>query len=234
MYEDEEEYKERIGDKRLQRYQNMIYTKEERRENWIKEQIEQIDVNELIKKMGIKICKDTLNEIELKGKQLKYVICLSLYYASVYIRSGISIRDICYQLEVDYKKMMASTDEIIMIWSKKKWYKKLEGKIYDCTDKIRRIIYELDFIALNCERVMDENLYNSIIRNSENIYKKVYNYPKFNTARNNTLMHCCIYIGCRMEKLKIKKKIFCRMVNISLPTLNSYECAIQETLKVNK
>lgn len=236
-YEDHNEYqinededirmkREFIQNKKLGRYQAQTYTKCERKYIDITSRVEELRINDGIKRCAIRILKDTIQNSSIdisftKGKKLVVLIALSVYYSGMYLRSGVDLRAICGQLDVDWKKAVAISTEILPMWYNKKWYKGLE--IFNHTDKLRRVVHELELIDTDKEQ--------DVKRTAEKLYQRIWHYPKFTSSKNNSVILTCVYVSCKVVGVKISKNKFCQEVNMSIQTLNNQESAIQQVLE---
>jgi transcription initiation factor TFIIIB Brf1 subunit/transcription initiation factor TFIIB len=216
--------REKIGDKKLCRYQNGTYTVFEKKYIDIRKRVEDLDVNDGIKRFAIRILKDTIcftNLNDIRGKNMVLLIALSVYYSGMYLRSGVDIRSICGQLDVDWKKALAFSTEILPMWYNKKWYKRLE--LFNHTDKLHRVVHEMALIESSKEQ--------TVKRTADKLYQRVFHYPKITSSKINSVIFTCVYISCKMANIKVTKSRFCEEVNMSLQTLNNYEVIIQQILE---
>lgn len=221
-YQIDEDARERIKDKRLSRIQDTTYTQSEKRYSDIKSRIEELQINDGLKKCTIRIIKDTLiDNGTVRGKKLIMLIALSIYYAGMYMRSGVDIRQVCVQLGVDWKKVLGFSVEILPLWYNKKWYKKLD--VFNHADKLRRIVYEL------C--IIDTDKQQKVKAIAEKLHQRVCHLPKFTASKNHTVILTCVFIACKVAGIKITKQNFCEEVNLSLQTLNNHETTIQQVLQ---
>lgn len=218
--------REYIQNKKLGHYQAQTYTNCEKKYIGIKSRVEELQINDGIKKCAIRILKDTIYNGSIdpsftKCKKLVMLIALSVYYSGMYLRSGVDIRAICSQLDIDWKKVLAISSEIVPFWYNKKWYKGLE--MFNHTDKLRRAVHELTLIDQDKER--------DVKRTAEKLYQRVWHYPKLTSSKNNSVILTCVYISCKVVGVKVAKNKFCQEVNMSVQTLNNHETAIQQVLE---
>jgi transcription initiation factor TFIIIB Brf1 subunit/transcription initiation factor TFIIB len=214
-----------MTDKRLSRYQIETYTRFERKYIEIRQRVEDLDINDGIKRFATRILKDTLCSLnDIRGKNQVYLIALSVYYSGMYMRSGVDIRSICDQLDTDWKRVLAFSSEILPMWYNKKWYKKLE--VFNHADKLRRVVHELVLIEPDKE--------NTVKKTADKLYKCIFHYPKITSSKINSVIFTCVFISCKIAGIKITKSKFCKEVNMSLQTLNNYEVIIQQILEQEK
>ena len=208
-------------------------------DNYNTEQTEVRDIEDLkifwleiysnaMKKFVIEIVNDTSEHESLfrKKDKRRCLIALALYYVGMYYNRSMSIQQVCRQVDTDWKKTLAFLPKVLPLWSRKKWYIKLNNKKMAQTELLSRAVFDLT--------VVDDELKRPVLRVASNVYERVRHYPGMNVAKSHTLMYCCIYIGCQVNHIKINRKKFCEHVHISLPTLNHHEDMIQSILKSQK
>lgn len=173
------------------------------------------------KKLVLHVIKDTFEHDHTlaKGERKKQLVCLAIYYVGMYMNTGISLQQICKPVEISAVKTQALFSEVLPIWSKKKWFRKLKSRLFVHVDKIKRVVYEMNFINNKMQ----------VINVAQKIYEKVQYH--FSVNKSHTLIYCCVFIGCKVNKVKIQKKKYCQLVNVSLPTLNHHEEMVQSILK---
>lgn len=217
--------REVIRDHKLSRYQNSSISYLEKKFIDIKSRVEGMHVNDGVKGCAIRIIKETLEAHTdvIKGKKMLMMIALSLYYSGKYLRSGVDIKNICVQLGVDWKRVLAYSSDILPTWYNKPWYKRVQ--LFSHTDKLRRVVHELSFL--------DVDQVQKVKRIAEKLYGSVCHYPKFTSSKTNTVIFTCVYISCKVTGISIKKPTFCQEVGMSLQTLHNCETAIQQVLQSN-
>jgi transcription initiation factor TFIIIB Brf1 subunit/transcription initiation factor TFIIB len=154
-----------------------------------------------------------------------FVCCA--YCVSIYLKRGIDITRFCIYFNTKKKIAMGILPEVYEKWKAEKWYKEVSDELKTNkkggVDKLRRSVYELSLI--------ENSKHWNIIKNAEKILSKVKQSTKLQKVRTKSLNATCIYIACKIEMIKVKKEVFCRETDISIPTLNTTEALIQGALK---
>jgi transcription initiation factor TFIIIB Brf1 subunit/transcription initiation factor TFIIB len=154
-----------------------------------------------------------------------FVCCA--YSVSIYMKRGIDITRFCDFFNVKRNRAMGIFPQVCQKWNGENWYKQLMKDIalMASVEKLRRCVYELSII--------DKEHQWSVIKNAEKIYSKVRCSPTLQKVRTTSINATCIYIACKIERIKVRKDVFSKETNISIPTLNATELLIQEALKLN-
>lgn len=172
-----------------------------------------------------KMVKQTKLSCKKKRIDNDIFVCCA-YCVSIYLKRGIDITRFCCFFNTKKKRAMAILPEVYEKWKKEKWYKELVNELKTDkkggVDKLRRSVYELSLI--------DNSKHWNVIRNAEKILSRVKQSTKLQKVRTKSLNATCIYIACKIEFIKVKKDVFCRETDISIPTLNTTEALIQGAL----
>jgi hypothetical protein len=155
-----------------------------------------------------------------------FVCCA--YSVSIYMKRGIDISRFCCFFNVKRSRVMGIFPQVCEKWKGENWYKQLMKDIAlmasASVEKLRRCVYELS--------IVDKQQQWSVIKNAEKIYSKVRCSPTLQKVRTPSINATCIYIACKIDRIKFKKDVFSKETNISIPTLNATELLIQEVLKL--
>jgi transcription initiation factor TFIIIB Brf1 subunit/transcription initiation factor TFIIB len=199
------------------------------------------DVNFILSKLSIdniiktfvidiyKILED--NCFFFKGLKKKALTCVLIYYSSIHFNRGLGLNTIASWINIDVSVCRNIIPTLQVLLKNEKWFsdilqKQSGTKInnqHSTNSTLARMVYELD--------IFPTDIIPKIIKHGSNIYNKISINSDISTMKTKSLLSCCIYISCKIIKYKIKKTLFCKSINISLPTLQKTESYIQQILK---
>jgi len=173
----------------------------------------------------IAIEKGKVYDCKQKRIQNEIFVCCA-YCVSIYLKRGIDIIRFCDAYNTKKKRVMGVLFQVCEKWKGNHWYKQLmkDMTLMAGVERLKRCVYEL---SIEKEKQWD------IIKNAEKIYKRVRFSAKLQKVRTKSLNATCVYIACKINKIKIKKEIFSKETDTSIPTLNVTELLIQEALNTN-
>lgn len=173
----------------------------------------------------IAIEKGKVYDCKQKRIQNEIFVCCA-YCVSIYLKRGMDIMRFCEFFNTKKKRVMGVLFQVCEKWKGNHWYKQLmkDMTLMAGVERLKRCVYEL---SIEKEKQWD------IIKNAEKIYKRVRFSAKLQKVRTKSLNATCVYIACKINKIKIKKEVFSKETDTSIPTLNVTELLIQEALNTN-
>lgn len=199
------------------------------------------DVNIILSKLSIdeminSFVKDIYKNLEekclfFKGLKKRALVCVLIYYSSVHFNRGLRLNTIASWINVDVSVCRNIIPTLQVLLKNERWFsdilqKQSGTKIFNqhsTNSTLARMVYELD--------IFPTEIIPKIIKHGSNTYNKISINSDISTMKTKSLLSCCIYISCKIIKYKIKKTLFCKSINISLPTLQKTESYIQQILK---
>jgi hypothetical protein len=158
------------------------------------------------------------------GKVRRHIVALigSGYCASVRLKRGIHIDQLCGPVGITRIQVFGIMEELLSRWKNKNWYDKLVSLLATHDDKLTRLVYSLHFI--------EQRDVWGVLSTARRLHERMSQLPHLNTLKSYTLNACCVFIALQVQNIPCKRNEFCRQLGISLPTLKSGESLIQSGL----
>ena len=157
-------------------------------------------------------------------REILFVCCC--YCVSIYLRRGWELKVFCELFSVELCQAWSYLPVVTDAFKTQRWYNTLMICLETDCYKIKRSVYQLSAI--------EPHQQSSVIKRACELYKKIKDFSKISVCRQINVRHTCVFIACAMTGLAIKKKLFCREMCLSAPTLSSIETLIQEALLSTK
>lgn len=149
-----------------------------------------------------------------------FVCCC--YCVSIYLRRGWELKVFCDLFGVELCQAWSYLPAVTDAFKNQSWYDILMTCLDTDCYKIKRSIYQLSAVQPHQQ--------STVIKRACDLYQKIKSCSSISVCRQINVRHTCVYIACCLTGVALKKKLFCREMCMSAPTLTSIETLIQEAL----
>lgn len=153
-------------------------------------------------------------------REILFVCCC--YCVSVYLKRGWEFKVFCNLFGVELCQAWSYLPGVTDAFKTQRWYLTLMQCLDTDDAKIKRSVYQLSSI--------EPHQQSSVIKRACELYQMIKDCSKISVCRQINVRHTCVYIACCLTSVNIKKKLFCREMCLTAPTLSSIEKFIQEAL----